>query len=86
MANVSEDGTRSILDLDHVSEFPEFCAVAPLEYEELESLYGTAQPTRQMVERNMDFLENVERGHGVYIILYKDDQPDEVFFAGYSFD
>ncbi len=34
----------------------------------------------------MDFLEDVERGHGVYIILYANGQPDEIFFGGYSFD
>jgi hypothetical protein len=39
-----------------------------------------------MVEANMDFLEEVERGHGVVITLYRDDKPDELMFAGYSFD
>jgi hypothetical protein len=34
----------------------------------------------------MDFMEEVERGQGVYIILYRDGQPDEICFAGYSFD
>ncbi len=47
---------------------------------------STTQPTREMVEENMDFLEDVERGHGVYIILYQDGQPSEILFAGYSFD
>jgi hypothetical protein len=82
----AEDGTRSILDLDHVSDYPDFCAVAPLDEAVLRSLYGTTRPTREMLERKMDFLENVERGQGVYIILYKGDEPDEIFFAGYSFD
>ncbi len=86
MENAAEDGTRSILDLDHVSEFPEFCAVAPLSANELQELYSTPQPTREMVEQNMDFLENVERGQGVYIVLYQDGQPREILFAGYSFD
>src|SRR4029434_4510636 len=69
MEEAAEDGTRSILDLDHVSEFPDFCAVAPLLGDTLEKLYGTTKPTREMVERNMDFLEDVERGQGVYIVL-----------------
>lgn len=86
MVDAAEDGTRSILDLDHVSGFPDFCAIAPLPDDALQNLYGTTQPTREMVERNMDFLEDVERGQGVYIILHKDGQSDEVFFAGYSFD
>src|SRR5689334_10690583 len=55
----SEDGTRSILDLDHVSDIPDFCAVAPLSEDVLQALYGTTEPTREMVEQNMDFLEDV---------------------------
>lgn len=80
------DGTRSILDLDHVAPQPEFGAVAPLDPNVLMQLYGTTQPTRAMVEQNMDFLEEVERGQGVYIVVYKDGHPDEIFFAGYSCD
>jgi hypothetical protein len=86
MEDSDADGTRSILDLNHVSEAPEFCAVAPPPDEVLEGLYGTAQPTREMVERNMDFLEDVERGQGVYIVLYRNGRPAEICFAGYSFD
>jgi hypothetical protein len=80
------DGTRSILDLDHVAEEPEFCAVAPLPDEVLEELFETTQPTRAMVESNMDYMESVDRGQGIYIILYRDRKPDEICFAGYSFD
>lgn len=86
MEDAAEDGTRSILDLDHVAEEPEFCAVAPLADDVLDELYGTTEPTRAMVEDNMDFLEEIERGHGVYVILYKNGKPDEICFAGYSFD
>ena len=57
MEDADADGTRSILDLDHVSEFPDYCAVAPLADDVLEDLYGTTQPTHQMVDQNMDFLE-----------------------------
>jgi hypothetical protein len=80
------DGTRSILDLDHISDEPEFCAVTPLDEEVLESLYGTTRPTRSMLEANMDFFEDVDRGQGVYVIAYCDGKPDEILFAGYSFD
>jgi hypothetical protein len=80
------DGTRSILDLERVSEEPEFGAVAALDHDALLGLFGTARPTRQMVEANDELWEDLERGQGIYIILYKDDQPDEIFFAGYSFD
>ena len=86
MEDSDADGTRSILDLDHVGDEPDFCTVVPLADDVLEALYGTTQPTRAMVEDNMDFLEDVERGQGVYIILYTNSQPDEICFAGYSFD
>src|SRR4051812_21395612 len=70
MNDADADGTRSILDLSEVAEEPGFCAVAPLTDDVLERIFGTTQPTRAAVEANMDFLEDVERGQGVYIILY----------------
>lgn len=80
------DGTRSILDIHGIADEPDFCVAAPLPAEVLEALYGTAQPSRQMIEENMGFLEDVERGHCVYAVVYRDGKPDELFFAGYSFD
>jgi hypothetical protein len=79
------DGTRSILDLEHVSTQPKFGAVAPLSDAVLVGLYGTARPTREMVEQGADS-EYIERGQGIYIVLYREDQPDGIFFAGLSCD
>ena len=39
-----------------------------------------------MIEQNKDLFETIDPGHGVSIIVYKDDKPDEIFFAGYSYD
>jgi hypothetical protein len=80
------DGTRSILDLDHISDEPDFGAVTPLDASYLEELYGTPQPSRAMIEHDMEFFEEVERGQGISIIVYKDGKPDEILFAGYSYD
>jgi hypothetical protein len=80
------DGTRSILDIQRVADDPDFCVAAPLSQADLQGLYGTAEPTREMIENNMDFLEDVDRGHCVYIIAHKNGKPDEICFAGYSFD
>jgi hypothetical protein len=80
-----EDGTRSILDIMSVASEPDFCVAVPLSDEELNSLYGTTKPTRDMVE-NLDFLEDLDRGHCVYLTLYRNGEPDELLFAGYSFD
>jgi hypothetical protein len=80
------DGTRSILDLDHVADEPDFGAVTPLDELGLQDLFGTTKPTRDMIEQNLDFFEDIERGHGVYILAHKNGKPDEICFAGYSFD
>jgi hypothetical protein len=80
------DGTRSIIDLGRISEEPEMGAVTPLKEEELEELFGTTHPTREMVEANDELWERLDRFQGICIVLYKDDQPDEIFFAGYSCD
>ena len=39
-----------------------------------------------MVEESEELFEALERGQGVYIVIYDGGQPSEIFFAGYSFD
>ena len=80
------DGTRSILDIEGVSDTVQFGMVARLDDAVLEGIFQTRVPTRQMIESNMEFFDQIERGHAIYIIVYKNDRPDELFFAGYSFD
>jgi hypothetical protein len=80
------DGTRSILDIMSISDTPDFCVAAPLHEEDLLSLFGTDKPTHEMIEESNELYDKLERGQGVYIIVYKNDQPSEIFFAGYSFD
>ena len=82
----AEDGTRSILDIEAISEAPDFCFAAPLADAELQQHFGTTQPTKEMVSRKLDFLGSVRRGHCIYITLFEDGQPSELFFGGYSFD
>ena len=85
------DGTRSILDMDDVADEPgdpddpQFGIVTPIAPELLEELYGTTQPAREMIS-DLEFLEDVERGTGVYIIVYNKGQLSEICFAGYSYD
>ena len=88
------DGTRSILDMMGVSdtphevdsEDPQFGFVAPLSAEQLIGLYGTDKPTRAIVGDGGDVFELIDRGLGVYVIVYDGDRPSELFFAGYSYD
>jgi hypothetical protein len=81
------DGTRSILDLDTVADEPRFGAVTPLSHEALEDIFGATAPIHEIVEHNLWKLFNLlDRGHGAYVIVYRDGQPDEILFAGLSAD
>lgn len=86
MEDADADGTRSILDMEGVSDTPDFSVAAPLPKDDLMELFGTDKPTREMIEDNDDLYESLERGQGVYIVTYDGDRPSEIFFAGYSFD
>ena len=81
-----EEGTRSILDIDSVGEPSDFGVAAPLDDDALQDLFGTNQPTRQMIEANMDFFDQIDRGQAIYLVVYREGKRDELFFAGYSFD
>jgi hypothetical protein len=72
--------------MERVVAAPSFRAVAPLVGGGLQGLFGTDRPTHDLVANSDELFETLERGQGVYIIVYKDNQPVEIFFAGYSFD
>ena len=82
----AEEGTRSILDIALVDTVPNYRVAAPLAEQRLQQLFGTAKPSRAMIESNHQLFDAIERGQCVYIIAYANDQPSEIFFAGYSFD
>ena len=39
-----------------------------------------------MVESSGGLYDDIGRGQGVYVVVYEDGEPNEYFFAGYSFD
>jgi hypothetical protein len=80
-----EDGTRSILDVAHISSEPDYFAASALGEDQLKAYFGTTQPSRQMVESNTRFRDDVQRGQAVFIVLYENGAPTELFFLGYSF-
>ena len=86
MEEADADGTRSILDIERISDTPDDGAVVALPTEELIDLFGTDKPTREMIEDNDDLFEMLERGQGVYVVAYQDDEPSQIYFAGYSYD
>lgn len=80
------DGTRSILDMERVADESDFQVVAPLARETLLELFGTERPTHELVEESDELFDALERGMGIYVIVYEGERPSEIFFAGYSFD
>ncbi len=85
-AAASASGTRSILDMTRISARPDFGAVAPLDEDELMDLFGTVKPTRAHIEANEAIFDQIERGQGMYVVVYENDEPSQVYFAGYSYD
>lgn len=71
-------GTRSILDMQRVSETPELGTVSPLPVGQLRELFGTEHPSREVIEQSEDFIERLDRGQGVYIITYREGKPDGI--------
>jgi hypothetical protein len=80
------DGTRSILDISHIGNAPDYGVVVPMSDDDLMAAFGTTHPTHEQIEENDKFLEDIERGQGILITVYKDGVPSELYFAGYSYD
>jgi hypothetical protein len=87
------DGTRSILDMMrgvlpspfNLDEGP-YAGVSPLAAADLVELFGDAHPSRQAVENCRALWDRLDRGTTIYVVLYSNGQPHEIFFAGISFD
>src|SRR5262245_65824080 len=74
------DGTASILDIMQISDTPDFCCAAPFTDNQLQTYFGTDQPTRADVERAEEYWDDIERGHARYAVVYADGKPSEVYF------
>lgn len=88
-AAANASGTRSILDITRISARPDYGAIAPLDEAELIDLFGKVKPTRADLEEddaNEAMFEQIERGQGIYVVIYENDEPSEIYFAGYSYD
>lgn len=65
------------------------CCLAAFDESQLMDMFGTARPPVTMRAEDLWSKINwdcIPRGEGHYLILYKDDKPEEVCFMGYSFD
>ena len=84
---MGETGTHSILDIEAVGDFPNDCVAAPAPPEVLLAKYGTSRPTSSEIKAHPRALsELLERGRAYYVVVYKDDVPDELYFEGASGD
>ncbi len=92
LEGMDEDGTRSILDIERAALAPvddsqmPFCTAFPLADSDLATLFGTAQPTRQMAQNSDAMWDRIGRGSAIYVVLFDNAKPSEILFAGYSFD
>ena len=80
------DGTRSILDVSGIGNEPDFDVVAPLDDDALMEFFGTTKPSAEDVEDFDELFDQIERGQGLYVIVYDNDKPSQILFAGYSYD
>lgn len=85
-----EEGTHSILDITRTSDDPattDIMVAAPLFDDTLDAILGTTKPTHAEVEAHeAELMDQRPRYVATYIIVYQDDQPAEIFFAGFSGD
>lgn len=80
-------GTSSILDaILGISQNRQSSAVAPLSEQELNKYFKTTKPTHDDVTGTEKYFDDLLRGEGIYIIIYQDEEPKEICFAGLSYD
>jgi ferritin len=82
-----ESGTHSIIDIFEINNNIDENESGTISDNELIRLFGTNKPNRQMIEDKVDeLLEFRGRFLCTYIIVYKNNEPDEIFFTGFSGD
>jgi hypothetical protein len=97
MFQVSSVPYLEALDASEQDGMDLYCTTFLLSSDELTQLFGTDRPTHDLVnavlvasdqneEAGDEFWDSIDRGTGRHIIVYENDEPVEIFFAGYSFD
>jgi hypothetical protein len=83
-----ESGTASILDMLKISDEKDFYTLSPLSQDVLLKIFDSEFPSNHMLTSGSmsDIWDEVEIGHGIYVIAYENNQPDTIHFMGYSFD
>jgi hypothetical protein len=83
----AEEGTHSILDIQRVGESTALGESGPLSTAQLQKLFASTKPTREMVASKEHAIQSLRRrGLCTYVVVYAGDKPDELFFTGFSGD
>ncbi len=85
----AEAGPHLMLDIDCVSPAPQPGAATPLSEIQLQTLFGTTQPTKAMIqsaEQDGRLNDLCKRWQAVYLTVYEEGQPVEYVFIGVSGD
>jgi len=92
-ANGEDAGTCSILDIENISEAPEFLCACPVPPAVLRAAFGSEDPDRLAIERGWDrseafedYFGDIGRASACYVLIYDGGRASEVFFAGWSAD
>jgi hypothetical protein len=77
------DSSDSILDIRTIASKPYVSIAAPFTDKELIKLFNTVRPTQAMAEDKIhEILMMRYECQGSYTIIYKNNKPDEILFAG----
>ena len=83
------EGTGTILDMRGIASEPGYFEIAPLSEEGLMDLFGTIQPTREMLEiekTKRAIFAHQQSQMGSYIVVFASGKPSEIYFLGISGD
>jgi hypothetical protein len=84
-----EDGTHSILDIELITDIPDYGTASPLTPDQLLEVFGTKRPSLERViekARAGELARFRQRWQGLYVIAYNNGEPSDIFFCGYSGD
>lgn len=88
LLEAEEYGTHSILDITSISSRAKRGAISPIPSAELLDYFDTDKPTHEVIVDRYEWGSldkfTTRAGRGIYIVVYRDDKPDEIFFAGSS--
>ncbi|MDR3575703.1 MAG: hypothetical protein P4L50_17725 [Anaerolineaceae bacterium] len=83
----AENGTHSIIDMEGISETPDFGRITPFSPQDLIDLFGTEKPTREMAEEKLDEIgRRCKKWQGIYFTVFQNNLPSEILFIGVSGD